>query len=196
MKKMSIISVVLASVLLSGCFGITSITGSGGSGIQAVEGYTIYDGSSFKILVPAGWEIITERDLRSSMGQNVVAAFRNNVRNPEFTANVVIVKNVLTGEAKTIDYEKALYEKIKNSLSSFKELAYDTTQVRVGGTMTDTLFTDVQGREGPDRDLKRFMHLSGVAGTTAYVAAGSMLVGESVDTAKKIETMIRSFEVE
>ncbi len=187
MRKMAIISVALSSLLLSGCLGIASITGST-SGIKAIDGYTVHDGGSFKILVPIGWEV--------SAAPNVLVAFRDNVRNPSFTANVVVVKNTLPGEATTLDYAKVLYEKIKNSLSSFKEGAQDATQLRVDGVATDTIFTDVQGREGPDRDLKRFMHLSGVSGTTAYVVAGSMLVGEGEATAKKMETMIRSFEVE
>lgn len=187
MRKMSIISVSFASLLLSGCLGIESITGSN-DGIKVIDGYKIHDDLGFKILVPDGWEISKNKD--------VVVAFRNNVRNPVFTANVVVVKNTLPGTVHGLDYAKALNEKVKKNLSSFQEVTYDETQVRVGEVWIDSLFTDAQGREGPDRDLKRFMHLSGVSGSTAYVVAGSMLVGEGEDTIKKMETMIRSFEVE
>jgi len=53
----------------------------------------------------------------------------------------------------------------------------------------------VEGKERPDADLKRFMQISAVREKTAYSVLGSYLATEKEDLAKKIETVVRNFEV-
>jgi hypothetical protein len=201
MRKKFLVVLLSFAVFLSGCFGGSDEKKDEG---KKIEGFHSYETEEFRTQVPDGWETLTAQNFPSHIAKNTLAAFRNNVRNASFTANAVIQKNEFASEtsrpsrseAKQLmspegesleisreDYSKALAEKLKDSLSSYREIQIEPP------------FYHVEGRERPDADLKKFMQISFVREKTAYSVLSSYLATEKEDLAKKIETVVREFEV-
>lgn len=184
------ILIIVSQVLLTGCFSSNSNTGP-----KKIEGFHLYESAELSIQVPNDWELFTPVNFKSDMPKNTVIAFRNNLRNVKFTANVVIVKNSLTDKISSADYAKALHEKVQNSLSSYKELAAEKRNLLIGGQDTESLFTDATGRSAEDADIRRYMQIAAVKDKNAYVVTGAMSPTEDQSIVDKITTAIGSFEV-
>lgn len=192
MKKIALFGLVtVISLSLTGCFG----SGSNSSATKALDGYSLYDGADFTSQVPKDWETITDAKFRSDMPKGTVIAFRNNVRNMRFTANIAVIKNNLTETVSSLDYAKALQKKVSNDLSGYKELAADKTKISIGGKEEESLYLYFEGRENADSDVKRFMQFSGVKGKTAYIITCAFLWSEGEGMEKKLDTAIKSFAV-
>lgn len=191
MKKPLAIATLLLSISISGCFG------SGDSDIDKApsEKFHIYSTGEISLNIPNEWEVLTSNNFTSSVPPNTVLAFRNNVKNPKFTANVAIIKNPIPLPAATTDYAKLLYEKTSRELKSFSLLQQENIQITIDGKPTDTLFSYFEGRETAQADLKKFMQISAVKDKTAYVALGAFLADDNSGTANVIATMVRSFAV-
>lgn len=179
MKKKFIIVIIGISILLTGCFG-----GSDDSKKEEkkIEGFHKYSTEEFSLQVPDEWETLTPLNFPSDIPKNTLVAFRNNLRNPKFTANVVIVKNELSQEISITDYSKAQHQKLKEQLYNVNELKLEENKIIV------------EGKETEDSELKRFIQVSAIKGKNAYIAIGAFLASEDEGLAKKIETMVESFE--
>ena len=183
MRRTFIFSVITISILLSGCLGEAENSNAD----KKIEGFHAYATDEFKLQIPDEWEVLTPVNFKSDTPKNTLVAFRNNIRNEKFTSNVAIIKNELTADISTLDYAKNLLQKVKNEIFEFKEVQVSDH--------ADGLFIYFEGKEVPTGDLKRFVQVAGVKGKTAYIAIGAFLTSDSEDTAKKIEEMIKSFEV-
>lgn len=191
MNKKILIFALVSSFILTGCFG----EGSAPTDQNSIAGFHSYASDEFRLDVADDWETLTPTVFKSDTPANTVIAFKNNIRNPRFTANVAIAKNTLSQSVPTIDYAKALYLKTGDELTSFKEILTEEAKIFVSGKETQTIFRIVEGRESPEKDTKRFFQITGVKGKNAFIAIGSMLATDDETTAKKLETMVRSFEV-
>lgn len=183
--------------LLAGCFGGSEdLTPSD----KKTEGFHSYSTGEFSMQIPDEWEVVTAEKFQSNVPQNTLIAFRNNVKDEKFTANVVVIKNDLPQEQtlSSLDYAKSLHQKMSQDLSSYVEIAVEQMKIFVDGKENETVFLYALGREQPESEIKKFIQISAVKGKTAYIALGSMLSTENeMNTAltEKIVTMIRSFEV-
>lgn len=177
-------------VLLSGCFG----GGDENKTTDQATGFHPYETSEFRVNIPNEWEVLTPLNFTSDIPKNTVVAFRHNVKNPRFTTNGAIVKNEISQEVPSLDYAKALHQKIATDLGSYKELVAEQTEIKVGGKPVATLLLSIEGRETPEADLKRFIITTAVEGKNAYTMVGAFLAGDEA-VAATIETMVRSFEV-
>lgn len=191
MNKKILIFALASSFILTGCFGSDSAP----TDQNSIAGFHSYASDEFRLDVADDWETLIPTVFKSDTPANTVIAFKNNMRNPRFTANVAIAKNTLSQSVPTIDYAKALYLKTSDELTSFKEILTEEAKIFVSGKETQTIFRIVEGRESPGKDTKRFFQITGVKGKTAFIAAGSMLTTDDEATAKKLETMVRGFEV-
>ncbi|MBI4994179.1 hypothetical protein HZC21_00840 [Candidatus Peregrinibacteria bacterium] len=194
MKKILIGFAVASSIILSGCFGNSD---SSKPSDKKIEGFHVYATEEFEMQIPDEWEIFTPDKFASNISKNTLIAFRNNVKNEKFTANVVVIKNELMQEQEisTSDYAKSLRQKMSQDLSSYSEILTEQPKIFINGKENETVFLYASGRQQPEGELKNFMQISAVKAKTAYIALGAFLENDSKEVAKKIETMIRSFEV-
>lgn len=191
MKKTFIALSLIISVMLSGCFGSSDTKPAD----KKIEGFTLNSTDEFAMQVPNEWEIFKPEELKDYVATNTLAAFRSNIRNATFTANVVVMKNDITVDMNTLDYSSALQRKMAKELLEYKELNSGETLLTVGGTVTNSTYMYVEGKQSADSDVKRFIATAAVKGKVGYVVLGAFLPSEGEATAKKIETMIKSFEV-
>lgn len=196
MKKIYLPLIVIP-FLLAGCFGSSD---SSTALDKKIEGFHSYSTGEFSMQIPDEWEVITLEKFQSNVPKNTLIAFRNNVKDEKFTANVVVIKNDLSQEQEisSLDYAKSLHQKMSQDLSNYIEIAVEQMKIFADNKENETIFLYAVGREQPESDLKKFMQISGIKGKTAYIALGSMLSTESETNTvltDKIITMIKSFEV-
>lgn len=189
MKKVSI-GLLLIPLLLTACFG----GGDDNASTDQTTGFHSYATAEFRLNIPNEWEVLTPLNFTSDIPKNTVVAFRSNVKNPRFTTTIAISKNEISEEVPSLDYAKALHQKIATDLNSYKELVAEQTEVKVAGKPALTLFLSVEGRETPEADLKRFVITTAVKEKNAYTIVGAFLAGDEAVT-NTVETMVRSFEV-
>ncbi len=84
-------------------------------------GWKTFEGSSFSMKYPQDWEVLEKKDFTSNVPPSTVVAFRNNIKDDIFTANL----NINVGEADekltAEDYAKSTKSKLKDSLVGFTE---------------------------------------------------------------------------
>lgn len=180
-KTIRILSLFITVFLLTGCLGISNNNSN-----KPPTGFHSYENAEIKINVPDDWETLTKNDFKPGTPENTITAFKNNIKDSVFTANITIIKNELTADISSSDYGKALYQKIKKELLSYKENRVENTAA---------IFIDVEGRTSTQGDLKRFIQTSQVKGKTAYIVTGSCLSPADEGLIEKIEASVRSFEV-
>lgn len=183
--------VALVSLLLTSCFSSDDAPVAG----DAPDGYHAYATQEFKLHIPDAWEILTPTHFTSAVPKNTLVAFRNNIKGASFTANVVVVKNLLPEEISSRDYAQAVARKFAGELTNFKELEVKEDSINVGGTPKATLFIFAEGRETPTADLKHYVMGSGVKEKNAFVVLGAFLANEPEETVEKMNTMVKSFEI-
>lgn len=195
MNKKAVLSVILLSTLLTGCLDSNP---SSSDEQKIPTGFHEYNGEGFSLQIPDEWEVVSSTSFSSAVPKNTIVAFRSNLRSARFTPNVAILKNELSQEITAADYASALKQKIINELANFREIQIEKTNIKIAGKDEETLFIYVEGREGTDKDLKRFVETAGVKGRTAFIAAGALLADDSAagkGAADKIQRIIRSFEI-
>ncbi|PJC36911.1 hypothetical protein CO046_03025 [Candidatus Peregrinibacteria bacterium CG_4_9_14_0_2_um_filter_53_11] len=190
-------TILLLVLSLSGCFG-----GGDSAETPAPDGYTFFENEEFQIALPTEWEILDPGMLSSSVEPTTVLVARSNLRDPIFTANIVILKNPLDpspeGQAQISarDYAGALRSKLKDTLSNYRELTAEEVTVPVGDTQVPTLFTQVEGRPASETDIKNYTHLSVVVGDYAYIVVGAARADAPVEgTLDKIQSAVRSLKI-
>ena len=90
-------SKILASILTLLLLTLTGCSGGGDSDSENVDPtkkiafYTPVEAEDFFMQVPEGWDVIEQ--FTSNYPPNTVVAFRNNVKDNDFIANINVVRN-------------------------------------------------------------------------------------------------------
>ncbi len=183
------ILLISLSILLSGCFG-SSVVSSG-----PPSGYHTYGIEDISLSIPDEWEIITPADFSSGVPAQTAIAFRSNLKNPIFTANVTIAKSPVTPNTLTLDYAKSLKHRIETSLVSYSDAGTEAAALSAGGAPIDTLMIKSQGSERVQGDLKYFIHIPVIRNNIAYTIVGTTLANADDAEKSRIEIIAKSFAV-
>ena len=194
MKKrlFSISIITVATSLLTGCLGSSAPATSEPASSGATHKYST---ELIGIEIPNEWDVLLPKDFTSNVPANIIIALRNNIKNEKFIADVVILKNELPTTTSSEDYAKLLYQRLSTDLIGFKEVGRESIMINVAGKATPTLLLIVEGQETAAGEPKRFIETVGIKDKTAFLAIGASLTSDDAAVAKKIESMIRSFEV-
>lgn len=190
LRRSGITVMMTLLVLLTGCLG-----GNSGTTDPDADGFHSYATDDIRIDVPNSWEIISPVQFTSEVPPNTLIAFRNNIKHPRYTATVSIIKNTLEKEVSTLDYAKALLQRLKQDLTGVKELGAEQVAIKIGGVDTESLMTTLQGSERPESEQKIYIHKGGVKAASAYLVIGTYLPEETAAVKEDIDRMVRSFEV-
>lgn len=191
MKKILFAAALFSTIFLGGCFGGDETE----TAEKKIPGFAPYAAEGFKTQIPEDWEVVSPAKFTQNIPANTLIAFKNNIRNPRFTANVIILKNALTAEILSLDYAKLLERKMANELTAYRILSSDVQKINVGDQETDTILLHAEGRESPEADVKRFIQVSAVKGASAFVALGAYDIGENEETVKKITTILTELKL-
>lgn len=187
MKKIHKTSTAIIGLLLT----VTILTACGkedGNGeLIAGPGESIYSTNEFSIIYPQDWEILEQETFPSLVPHQTVTAFRNNIRNEIFTANVNISKTEIERGIDVEDFAKSTMARVRAALLDVQELPMEE--------YGEGVLIEFQARKSPVEPLIRFKSLSTVSNQTAYTITGAYLPTEEDGVVIKVDRMLESFRL-
>lgn len=186
-KKLLIISLLSSALIFSAC-------GSDESANTSEETITAdkitYATDDFELSIPSDWEILEKDSFTSNVPAETVVAFRNNIKNEVFTANVNINVTELAEEITVQDYAKSTLEKTKNSLIDFKEISSGEH------TLAEDLpgyILEFEGKQSASESTIRFKQLYVIVDNKGYIITAAYLAEEEQSVVKSLDEMLDSF---
>lgn len=159
--------------------------------IKKIAFYNLVQHADFSLQVPEDWETIEFFD--SSYPENTVIAFRNNVRDHDFWANVTVVRNTVPEGTTSRNYALQTIETIAGQLINYKEVEkIEVEQPTTTGTETSftSSFTGTNDRTAESR---HFVQRYGVKGTEAYIVTGTYDSKDAELAIDQVEKSVGSF---
>jgi hypothetical protein len=178
------VAIIFVPFVLGGCFG-------GGSSVDgelvAGPGESIYSSGEFAILHPSDWHVLEQDTFPSLVPHQTVLAFRNNIQNEVFTANVNISKINVESNITADDFSKSTLAKIKTTLLSVTEIS--STKINNG------VLIHFQGKKSPSEPIINFKSLTVIQEQEAYTVTGAYLPTEDESVVIYIDKMLESFSL-
>lgn len=171
-KKIISIGLTAMTFLLPGCFGGGEDTSTGiTSQIEPIAFYRAIEIQDLGMQVPEDWETLTE--FSSQYPKNTLVAFRNNVQDHDFIANINVVQNQVTEGTKSADYALTILETLSNQLMNYKKISQTDFNVSVSGTAVASYLIEFEGTNDSTEPVREFIQLYAVKGTKAYIVTGT-----------------------
>jgi hypothetical protein len=201
MKKINFTVVAILTLtsafLASGCGGTTPATPAPDTAAAdlAKQGKVLYQGQDFTIAIPDKWEVISKEEFTTNYPKEIIVAFRNNVKNEIFTANMTVAIQSLDVEIPAEDFGKNSVKKQSEFVPSFKELRSSTQDLTFGQTKIPTYFIQSEGKKSTQEPLLKFAQLFVVNNKKAYTVTAAYLPTEDENVVNAINEMINSFSL-
>ncbi len=189
MRKL-LASLLLATISLSACGGSEETTE--GETTESDENfYFTYETADFTMEVPDQWEIIDS--FTSEYPDDLRTAFKNNVQNSVFTANVTVMRTENTESETSYDFAQRMLADHKASLINYELLSQEVITLEVDGAASKTSLSKFEGKNESSGTLLNYMQVTLTNGSEAWIATASYRGGEDEFTIEELETMLKSF---
>lgn len=195
MKKITIYILFLVSLFaFTGCF--DSLKGNGTTTVTEELNEKTYETSDFSIKIPRDWEIIERADMRSDIPPEVRVMFLNNVKDPFYTASIVITSQALDTEYNNLDFAKLMIDKHKDTVNDFAELSRESINLENSkGESVESMLFKFQGRETYDSDLINVQETYFVDSKTVYTITSGYAPYEDAGVIVKLTDALKSFQI-
>lgn len=187
-KKFLLSTLLVTTMLFTACGSDDADTD-----VESTQGKNVYSAPEFQLLVPESWEIIEKGDFTSSVPSGTVVAFRNNVKNEIFTANISITQNDLEKGMSSVDLATSSLSKAKVSLVDYVKGEMKEFEVNKGEEKINGELVHFQGRKSASEPVVQFDQLYVVDGNTAFVLTAAYLATEDESVVKTAGEMLNSF---
>lgn len=195
MKKLITIIILGITVLsLGGCFGsdATPTDTSTQNDQLAAVGKVAYTTKNFTIIVPDKWEVIENNSFISNVPKDTVVAFRNDVKNEIFTANVNVSQTVLENEISSSDFGKGSLKITKDTIVAFSQLGGQDFDYNNNGTKIPAYVAEFEGKSTASGPIVHFKQVYIAKGKTAYTVTVAYSPTESQSVVKTMDEMLNS----
>lgn len=155
--------------------------------------YRIVQSDAFALQVPEDWETIQE--FTSEYPTNTVVAFRNNVRDHDFIANVNIVKNEVAEGTTSKDYALKTIETLSSQLINFELTSKEEFKLWISDTEVATVLATFEGTNDSTKPVRQFIQLYAVSGTTAYIITGSYDADDTELAIDQVKQTVKTFRL-
>lgn len=195
MKKITIYILFLVSLFaFSGCLGSTDNNGS--TSVTQDLSIKAYETSDFSINIPRDWEIIEKADMRSDIPPEVRVMFLNNIKDPFYTASIVITSQALDIEYNNLDFAKLMVDKHKDTVNDFAELSRESINLEyANGDSVESMLLKFQGRETYDSDLINVQETYFVDSKTVYTITSGYAPYEDAGVIVQLTAALKSFQI-
>ncbi|MBU1019384.1 MAG: hypothetical protein ABII07_04005 [Patescibacteria group bacterium] len=187
MKKLLLLPLLLL-LLLTGCLGNVTPEENTDNPL-----YYKYSGATYSIEVPNDWEVISQ--FTSDYPSNTLVAFKNNLKDQDFIANVNIVANTLGKGLGNGDYAIEMLKYHEGTLIDYKLLEQQEVEVIVAGQSIPTYLNYFEGRNSVSSDLLRFLQVYVVSENFGYIATATFLPDEDEFIFENCKHMVKSLAV-
>ncbi len=154
--------------------------------------YYVYSTNAFSLEVPNDWEVISQ--FTSDYPTNTLVAFRNNIKEQDFLANINIIGNNV-GEISNGDYAIEMLNKHSETLIDYQLLEQKEIEIFVEGQLTPAYRNYFEGRNSTDTDILRFIQVYAVKDSIGYIATASFLPNEDEFVIDTCASMVESLEI-
>lgn len=189
MKKLFL--VLSLALLLPACGGsedVTTITDSD----QVF--YFTYQTSEFEIDVPDDWEVINS--FSSDYPDNIRIAFRDNIKDGDFVANVTIFKEDNSKSKLNADLSQKYLNDHADTLINYKLISQEEIALELLGSSSQTIINTYQGKNDTRESEITYMQTYLAEGDLAWVVTASYYAPtEDPFTVERMDTMLKSFTV-
>ncbi len=191
MKKF-LATIFLTSLLLTGCGGSSTVIDVTSSNSETPR-YVTYKTSDFNIDVPDTWE--TLNDFTDDYPSGLRIAFKNNVQNTSFTANVTVVREENAKKLTSADYTQTKLQNHDDHLLNYELISQEELTLTVAGADSATILNIFAGKNTTEGPTLNFMQLVLCKADRAWVVTASYRPDEEDATVEQMETMLNSFAV-
>jgi hypothetical protein len=188
MKKLLALTLSTA-LLFSGCGGSSTID----LGDNASARYVSYSSSDFKMEVPDTWDTIN--DFTDEYPSGLRIAFKDNVQNTVFTANVTVLREENPEKLTSADYVQSKLQNHEDHLLNYELLSQDELTLTVAGADSATMLNTFSGKNTADGPSLEFMQVVLCKADRAWVVTATYRSDEDDATVEEMEHMLKSFAV-
>lgn len=187
-----VISFLTLALLLPACGGGGSETTTGDSD-QIF--YHSYKTAEFEIDVPDDWETINS--FTSDYPESIRIAFRNNIKEGDYVANLTIFKEENPKSQLNTDLSQEYLKKHAESLVNYKLLEQEEISLQVLGSPSQTILNTFEGKNDTRENTITFKQTYAAEGDTTWLITASYYAPtEDEFVIERLETMIKSFTVQ
>lgn len=151
--------------------------------------YHDYVTNDFRMSVPDDWNTLNNFD--SSYPDGLRVAFKNNIKDTGFTANVSVFENE---SEKSMTNEDLSQNELKNNSETLLEYQL-ISQEEITLDKSTTYLNVFEGKNSADSATYRFMQTYIAKGTSTWVISATYEATEDEFVVEKMETMLKSFNL-
>lgn len=188
MKKFAILLLTL-TLALTGCFSTEGPEGST-EGSDETYYYT-YKTAEYTIEAPESWEKITS--FTSEYPDEIRVAFRNNVKDSDFVANLTVIREDNEKSLSNMDYAQKKLNDHAETLIDYTLVSQEELTLEVSGGNSKTLLNTFTGKNDTSSQTLNFVQVYLTKGDTAWTATGTYRTEEDPFVIQRLDTMLRSF---
>lgn len=157
-----------------------------------------YQADEFSISPPLDsqkktWETITTFTKEFPAG--AIAAFRDNVKDEKFTANINVYKKSVPADVSSANFALSEIRNQEKNVLNFKELSRENVKIAISDQNVDTILFYFEGKEKAEEEIIKFFQIFGVKNAVGYIVTGSAASDALDETVKKIEESLRSLVI-
>lgn len=190
-KKLFIISLLSSALIFSACGSDEESSTVTGEDTATADKIT-YTADDFELNIPSDWEILEKDSFTSNVPTDTVVAFRNNIKNEVFTANLNINATELAEEITAQDYAKSTLQKTKNSLIDFEEI--NSSEHTLAEDLPGYIL-EFEGKQSASQAAIRFKQLYIIIDNKGYIITAAYLAEEEQSVVKSLDEMLDSFAI-
>jgi len=186
------LSLILAlSLFLSACGGGDSETITT---TDSESSYTYtYKTAEYQIEVPKEWDVVDS--FNSEYPDGLKVAFRNNVKDSIFTANLTILKEDNTKNDTSYDFAQKKLADHEETLINYKLLDQEGITLQVAGADSNTILSTFEGKNETSGPTLDFMQTNLTKNDNAWTVTASYRPSEDEFTIDELDKMLRSFSL-
>lgn len=189
MKKLLAI-ILFTSLILTACSGTPVETGTS-TGKSDTPRYVTYKTSDFTMDVPDTW--VTLDTFTGDYPSGLRIAFKNNVQNTVFTANVTVVREDNSSQLTSSDYAQKKLQNHKEHLLNYTLISQEVVTLSVSGTESQTMLNTFSGQNDTDGPTLNFMQEVLTKGGQAWIVTASYRPDEDEFTIEKMQNTLKTF---
>ncbi len=189
--KRPLLSLLILCLLLASCGGTT--TGDATTDDSDTYRFVDYKTSDFIVQKPEDWETINS--FTSEYPDGIRAAFRDNLKDGDFVANVTVIREENPETLTSFDVMQEKLAEHKDHLLGYSLVSEEQVTLSVGGGESKTTLFTFTGKNESTSETLEFMQLALAKSDQAYIVTASYDPQEDEFTVERMLTMLKSFEL-
>lgn len=191
MKKTLFLLSSIGFLFLSGCS--SSNTGTTDDAAETPR-FVEYKTGDFQMEIPEDWEIVNS--FSSDYPAGIRVAFKNNLQESDFVANVSVIREENADNLTSYDYTQSKLADHEDHLLNYKLLSQEELSLKVGSATSVTTLNTFEGKNEATSETLQFMQTALTKGDRAWVVTASYNPDEDEFTIDRMTTMLNSFQLQ